>query len=192
MDALDNQLQEPESLSLGELDAIRDSGLQIGREIGDTAEFALEAVYSSQDRSDIAADFTEQLNEQGLTICEDGFRGSDPRAAHRLRMKNPMTGFEIVITQTPEVQADGTVANRLESDILNYGTNNEAHGDSIARSLLNSLSGIGLEHTEVCTKPGFETTTSDRVEIVDIAAWKEEHQHEVARPDHQSRMETAN
>lgn len=127
--SLNGLLDNSEDLSVSDLDRIQSAGMQISREIDDTSMFAVEAFYASQDRADIAQDIADQLSEMGLTIVDHSYQGNDQRAAHRLHLRNNITEFEIVITQTPVIQSDGTIANRLESDIVNYGSLNETYGD---------------------------------------------------------------
>ncbi len=186
--SLNGQLDNSEELSVSDLDGIQSAGMQISREIDDTSMFAVEAFYASQDRADIAQDIADQLAEQGLTIVDHSYQGNDQRAAHRLHLRNNVTGFEIVITQTPVIGQGGTIANRLESDIINYGSLNEQHGDVIAREVLSSMSGIGLQQTGVSTVPGFENSPSDRTECVNIQEWRTERATEVVRPDHNARL----
>lgn len=184
---LDNQLKKPEALSISDLDGIQAAGMQISREIDDTSIFAMEAFFASQDRGEIAQDIADQLNEYGVSIIDYSYQGNDQRSAHRLHLRNNVTGFEIVITQTPVVQENGTISNRLESDIISYGSLNEEHGDEIARDILSSLSELGLQQTEVCTVPGFENTVSNRVEVADMQQWRTEQSPEVIKPNHAAR-----
>lgn len=183
--ALEAQLDGAEGAALAqeELDGIQSAGLQISREIDDTSEFALEAFFASQDRGEIAQDIANQLNAHGLTVVDHSYQGADQRSAHRLHLINRVTGFEIVITQTPEVQ-NGAIVNRLESDILNYGSLNEEHGDTIARGVLGSLSGLGFKQTEVATVAGFERMESDRREFANMRQWRDERAPEIVKPSY--------
>ncbi len=187
LESLEEQLERPEELAFSDLDGIQSAGLQISREIDDTSMFAVEAFYASQDRGEIAQDIADQLGEMGLSVMDHSYQGNDQRSAHRLHLRNPVTRFEIVITQTPVVQENGSIGNQLESDIIEYGSLNEEHGDEIARDLLSSLSGLGLEQSEVCTVPGFENTASNRTEVTNIQQWRTERSFEVIKPDHNAR-----
>ena len=184
LDTLGAQLDNAEDLTVSDLDGIQAAGMQISREIDDTSMFAVEAFYACQDRADIAQDIAEQLAEMGLTVVGHGYQGNDQRAAHRLYLRNNATGFEIVITQTPVIQPDGTISNRLESDIISYSSRNEEHGDEIAREVLSSFGAIGYQQGTVSTVPGFENSPSDRTECVNIQQWRNEQVTEVVKPDH--------
>ena len=174
-DTLEEQLSKhSQELSLDDLEGIQEASVQINHEADDTAEFALEAFYASQDRAEIAYDIAEQLNEHGVSVIDYGYQGNDQRAAHRIHLRNNMTGFEIVVTQTPETDENGNLTNRLESDIINYGTRNAEEGDRIAREILSSLSGLGFEQTEVATTPGFENRASNRTEFANMNRWERE------------------
>ena len=183
--ALDRQLENAEGLSLKDLDGVQAAGLQISREVDDASLFALEAFFASQDRGEIAQDIANKLHTHGLTVVDHCYQGSDMRSAHRLHLLNRVTGLEIVITQVPESR-DGTIVNRLESDILNYGSLNAEYGDEIARGVLSSLSELGLEQTEVKTAEGFEHTASNRQEYADMQQWRTEQAPEIVKPAHDS------
>lgn len=187
LDSLDEQLANSEELDVTGLDRIQSAGMQISREIDDTSMFAVEAFYASQDRVDIAQNIACQLSDMGLTIVDHSYQGNDQRAAHRLHLRNNVTGFEIVITQTPTIQTNGTIENRLESDIISYGSLNEEYGDDIAHEVLSSMADIGLQQTIVSTVPGFENSPSDRTEYVNFQQWRTEQATEVVKPDHTAR-----
>ena len=187
---LNGQMNNAQGLTITELNEIQSAGLQIGREVEDTTVFAAEAFFASQDRGEIAHDITRQLCDFGLSVIGHSYQGNDQRSAHRLHLRNGVTGFDIVITQTPEVKADGTIVNRLESDILNYGSLNQAHGDDIARSVLGSLSGLGFSQTPVSTVAGYETSASDRVEVANFETWRTETEPVIARPNRTEQVKT--
>lgn len=187
--ALDRQLENAEGLSLKDLDGVQAAGLQISREVDDASLFALEAFFASQDRGEIAQDIANQLYTHGLTVLDHCYQGSDQRSAHRLHLINRVTGLEIVITQVPESR-DGTIVNRLESDILNYGSLNAEYGDQIARSVLSSLSELGFEQTEVKTAEGFEHMPSNRQEFADMQQWRTEQTPEIVKPTHRNTGKT--
>ncbi len=187
LDTLNGQLDNAGELTISDLDGIQSAGLQISREIDDTSMFAVEAFYASSDRAELAQDIADQLTEMGLTIVDHSYQGNDQRAAHRLHLRNNVTEFEIVITQTPVINSDGTIANRLESDIINYGSLNEEHGDEIAREVLSSMGNYGLQQSAVTTVPGFENSPSDRTECVNIQDWRADCVTEYVKPDHTAR-----
>ena len=187
LESLNHQLENPDNLSTQDINGIKDAGLQVSREVDDTASFAVEAFFASQDRAEIAQDIADQLSEMGLSIVGHSYQGNDQRAAHRLHLRNNVTGFEMVVTQTPVTQDNGTLSNRLESDILNYGSYNEEHGDEIARDVLESVSGLGLEQTAVCTQPGYENRASDRGEVANMQQWSTERATSVTKPNHVAR-----
>ena len=183
--SLDGQLRKPEELTLDDLDAIKEAGLEVSREIEDTAVFALEAFSASQDRAEIAQEVKDRLDQLGIMIVNHSYQGDDQRRAHRLHMKNPRTGFEIVVTQTPIVLEDGSVANRLESDIMNYGSSrNIMEGHEIAGEVMNALNGLGFNDTPVTTVTGYDSRESDRVECVDFQQWRARQVTETIKPNH--------
>lgn len=184
VETLENQINNPDMLNIETLGEMRVASLQISREIDDTSVFAVEAFYASQDRADIAEDIAEQLYDYGLSVAEVSYCGNDKRSAHRIRLRSDRTGLEIVITQTPVLQPDGSIANNIESDILNYGTQDAEEAGRIVRDVINSLNNLGIQLGEIKTTPGFENNTSDRVEVADVQQWRNEKKPEVIRPIH--------
>ena len=175
VDALQAQLDRPDGLTAAQLEQISQAGGQAAREAVESTQFAVVAYGASQDRADVAQDVADHMREAlGLVIQSRGYQSGDQRGAHRLHLKNPVTGFEMVVTQYPETGEDGCVSNRLESDILDYGTNNEEEGDQVARQALESLSGPGLRQGQVETVSGYERRPSQRRELADQAAWQRE------------------
>lgn len=188
---LHSRLDNADSLTLEDLEGLRQAGVQAAREMLETTEFAAVAMSASQDRADIAQDVADHMREAlGLAIQSHGFQGGDQRGAHRIHLKNPLTGFEMVVTQYPESNGENVLGNRLESDILNYGTNNEQEGDEIARQALAALAGLGFCQEEVKTFPGFENRPSDRRGQADMEAWQRE-QTSVPSPTHKSASRVA-
>lgn len=184
INGLSMQLDDPESLGLSDLDYIREAGVQVCREIQEADEFASIAVYASQDRADIAQEIADCLwDSLNLEIVTHGYQGGDMRAGHRIHLKNPITGFEMVVTQLPEESKDFVIGNSLESDILNYGTKNEEYGEKIAREALEMLRCLGVKMDSVETVQGYERRPSERKEITNMAAWKKE-QPSLPKPRH--------
>lgn len=197
LESLEKQLNTTEILQklyLEDLDGIKDAGIQITHEVEETTFFGLAAFYASQDRADIAQDIADQLGELGLTIEGHSYQGNDQRAAHRLHLKNHTTGFEIVITQTPETKEDGTITNKIESDIIKYGyTNRDSEScHKLASEILSSVSGLGFVKEESKTEPGFENKESDRTDYRNINQWKTVSVTEVAKPKHKTSTNSLN
>lgn len=186
LDGIDGELAGAQALTVEALDGLRAAGLQISREIDDASVFAAEAFYASQDRGEIAQDAADQLAAFGLTLLGHSYQGGDQRGAHRMHLRNNGTRFELVITQTPELLEDGSITNRIESDILNYGSLNEERGDEIAREVLSSLAGLGFRQQPVCTAEGYEHAPSDRTECADLQRWRSM-RGPVVKPDHAAR-----
>lgn len=183
---LRKRVQAPQSLSLSDLGGLRQAGEQLTREAQESAEFAVLAFGASQDRADAAQDVADSLRDAlGLAIVSRGYRGGDDRGAHRIHLRNARTGFEMVVTQYPERDENGALRNRLESDILDYGTNNEEEGDRVAAQALRQLSGLGFAAPEVQTVPGFERRVSDRREVAE-EDWERAVETDRPRPVHET------
>ena len=185
LEALVEQMEKPQDLSLSDLQGIQEAGIQLNREVDETALFAAVAATASQDRVETAADIADELSKQGVLLVDRAYQGGDQRSSHRIHLRNNVTGFEIVITQTPVPDGSGNITNRLESDIISYGTNNMEEGERIARELLQSLtSGRPGMQVPVQTVAGFEGQVSNRPEITNITQWRQESCPDTAKPVH--------
>lgn len=172
-DAIEDVLKQPEALTVESLDELNDAAGQLITEAQRTAEFAVIAMAASQDRADSAEDLYENLRELlGLEVQADGYEGGDDRSGYRLHLKNPLTGFEMVITQTPQINEDGSICNLLETDILDFGNNNEKEGARVALSALEMLRENGYDLlSAIQTRSGFENRASDRPEVANLQGW---------------------
>ena len=123
----------------------------------------------------------------GLSVESDGYQGGDMRCAHRVHLVNGYTGFEMVITQTPQSDENTVLGNCLETDILSYGTNNKELGNRIAAEALRDI--LGVRQEDVRTVEGFEERCSDRRQCTDMNAWKRE-QVQVPHPGPAAKPQT--
>lgn len=157
---------------------------QINCEREDATTFAAVAMCESQNRADIAQDIYDGLFESlGMSVADFAYQGEDDRLGHRLHLKNPATGFEVVITSTPTVNETGMVVNRVESDVLDYGnTNDMAAGDDLARAVMSRFEELGLAQSSLRTEPGYERSVSNRTERRNIQAFRTETAHQGPRP----------
>lgn len=191
-DSLEQQLQQAngDGLTCDQLEGLRQAGEQLTSEAVESAEFAVVAAAASQERADTADDLAVELQQRlVVTSQEYGYQNGDCRGAHRLHLRNPDTGFEMVITQSPEVSEDGTVHNHLETDILNYGTNNEEEGREIALEALGNLNGLTVDSVQ--TVPGFENRVSDQTQRADMQTWARTACQKLPAPVHQQQTATA-
>lgn len=190
-DALQTRLDNADTLTSEDLEGLREAGVQAAQEILESAQFAAVAVSASQDRADIAQNVAYHMRDAlGLIVQSHGFQGNDQRGGHRIHLKNPRTGFEMVVTQYPESNGESILGNRLESDILEYGTNNEQEGDEIACQAMTSLAAaladladLGFCQGPVETVSGYENRPSQRREQANMEAWQRE-QASVPSPIH--------
>lgn len=189
--ALHRHLQtDAQNDSLQDLENIRAAGQQLQQETVDTVAFTLGAAQSSQWRASIAAILGRNLlDRDGLRLDGWGYQGSDARGAHRMRLVNA-SGFEMVITQTPEMGADGQLRNRLETDIIHPGTFNEETARALAEEIQTVLGENGIQTGALTTVPGCEALGSGRKETADLSRWRTE-QAVCIRPVHRQHTETA-
>lgn len=178
---LEAQLNSQDN-SLEDLDQIRSAGETISDEALDAAAFAMAASINSQNRITMNANLGRQLKERaGLSLVSQSYQGGDQRAAHRMHLRNNVTGFEMIITQTPIVSADGTMSIDVDSHITCFGTNNAQIADQIARTALQIVVG-DRANGPITTAPGYATQVSDQVSAADMPAWRTETNPDVARP----------
>ena len=146
--ALKNQLRHAENnLTADSLDHLREAGIQLTHEAMESAEFALEALYASQDRVEYAADLVDNVAAKyGLQVQSHGYQGNDNRGLHYLCLKNPVTGLQVAVTQTPTLE-NGQLANRVQAEILDYGNTNPAASDQLADQLPRDLGIEAPVHT---------------------------------------------
>jgi hypothetical protein len=147
-DNLRNRVEDDNSrLTMDDLSGIAQRAASIGEDVNTAARYAVEACLRSQERADISQDIFEELRDRfGMTVSEFAYQGREYPAGTRLHLKNPVTGFEMMVSCTP-VETDGHVVNEITSDVLNYGnfTNNSEEGDRIARQALEIIgSGTGI------------------------------------------------
>lgn len=177
LQGLSRNLANAENASLEELEGYRENAVRRAEEIDAAATFAVAAVEASQNRFTLTQQMAQELfNRFGLVFVKsDGryagsYEGGDQRAAYRLHMKNPKTGLEIVVTQTPVAQEGGAIATRITSDILHYGDRSVQEADDTVRSILGTLGlSDGQNAGAVETRPGYETKPSDL--CVDQVSW---------------------
>ena len=161
VDGLESSLTGENTME--ELQQIRAAAEQLVADTQETVVFAMGATICSQSRPDTAAALGRRIKEAtGLSLVSYGYDGNDQRAAHRMVLRNPHTGMEIVVIQKPEVQRDGTIVNRLEHHVVDYGGNNMADTDATVLAVLQTLGGVCQ------TVPGYENCPSDQVTAAQV------------------------
>lgn len=166
--ALKDQLRHAENnLTADSLDHLREAGIQLTHEAAENADFALEALYASQDRVEYAADLLETVADKyGLQVQSHGYQGNDTRGMHYLCLKNPVTGLQVAVTQMPTLE-NGQLANRVQAEILDYGNTNPEASDQLTKQILEDL---GIEtpvhtassHTDCNDRPSHTASALQR------------------------------
>lgn len=160
--ALEAQLNNAHSLE--DLDGVRAAADRVSTEAVDAAASANIAAHESQNRSETAADFADSLTDHGMELVGHGFDGGDKRGVHRIHMRDAVTLDEVIITQTPIRNADGSITTRVEADLIS-DTLNAATFQRRGQDMYATL-GLSADdnhtQTEVQTQPGYEHRPSDR------------------------------
>lgn len=179
--------------SLQDLDNIRTAGEHIDSEAIETVAFTLGAAENSQWRASIARLLGRSLKENdGLLLSGGGYQGGDSRGAHRMRLTHPHMGFEMVITQTPVIDENGQLHNRIETDIINPGSYNAATAHQLAQEIQGILAGNGIQAGALTTVDGCADLGSGRKETAEINQWRVEPVTTAVRPvRHHHRTQTA-
>lgn len=170
--------------SMEDLENIRRRGEQLQDDALDTAAFALGAALNSQFRASIAQALANSLRtSNNLQVVDHGYQGNDMRGAHRVHLRNNVTGLSLVITQTPVVKPDGSAENRLELDIADPGTCNDATARAVANDIRLTLQRAGMNVGALNTVPGCEDINTGRREAANLSQWRTE-TVPVTRPQH--------
>lgn len=130
-----------EAASIEDLDMVKEAAQQLEHDLSDTCSFAVEAFLLSQERADLAEDISERLGEMGLNVMDFSYQEDDQRAAFRLLMENPHSGFHMAVTLMPKLDQDGMMYNELETEILNYGSNSAEESCALAREIIGIVTG---------------------------------------------------
>lgn len=167
--------QDANNDSITDLNQIQASGRWLEAETVETAAFALGAAEASQFRVNIAQAIANTLRAtNGLRIVGHGYQGDDLRSAHRVHLRNPMTGLSLVVTQTPRKDDAGNLCNTLEVEITDPGTCNLETAHNVAGDICHALRNAGFRIGELTTVPGCEDITSGRPENANLQQWRAE------------------
>lgn len=145
---LKEQLQDARDIN--ELDGTRDALAKTSEDVAQASEQAYISTRLSQQRADIAEDFAEIFRLKFLmTEREDGYFGNDERRGHRIRLKNPNTGLEVILTQEPG-ELGGEIGQRFIADVVNFGSTPAGDREDL-QALINQyvnavVAGNGLEY----------------------------------------------
>lgn len=150
--------------SIEDLDALFHAATQLSDDVQDTAAIALGLAICHQDRVDASDDLAEELFQRhGLVLEDHGFEGSDERAAHRVSVKDPHRNIEVILTQIPQVDDNGNVSSRLETDVVAPdGIRNQEELDNLVCVILETIQACTNTDADICTVAGYETKPSDR------------------------------
>ncbi|MBR4175038.1 MAG: hypothetical protein IKR56_06845 [Lachnospiraceae bacterium] len=188
LNSYERELKDPGKLSAEDLSDLGDAIKQAQREICTATVAAQDLMYASQYRGEVAEGIANSLTERGFNLVDEGYQGSDMRAAHIMRLNNPGLDMEIGITQTPEIE-NGRVRNHMEIDILKYPSADKERVDAIVALIAEVLSGLGLETGNISCREGYENRPSDSRAYEDIGGYTGQEPDTIARPESGFNME---
>ena len=184
MDVLD---EETDQLTLRDLDQIRVTGQWLEHETVETTAFALGAIESSQDRVDAAQDIADMLNDSnGMQVIDHGYQGDDMRGAHRIHLRNNVTGLSLVITQSRNQAANGHPGECFEIEVSDPGTSSANDVHQITGEILDGLRNAGYPVNSIQEVPGYSDIDSGRKEIENLERWRKERVNRT-KPQHTTR-----
>ena len=184
MDVLD---EETDQLTLRDLDQIRVTGQWLEHETVETTAFALGAIESSQDRVDAAQDIADMLNDSnGMQVIDHGYQGDDMRGAHRIHLRNNVTGLSLVITQSRNQAANGRPGECFEIEVSDPGTSSANDVHQITGEILDGLRNAGYPVNSIQEVPGYSDIDSGRKEIENLERWRKERVNRT-KPQHTTR-----
>lgn len=174
---------ERSHLTITQLEEIQNEAAELSAEMEYYTVYALSAFYASRDRHDIAAELQADLQFADLVNRQESYQGGDNRAAYRVRMRDDVTGNEVILTVTPSPDESGLVSNRVHCEVLN---DRMIAGDavtaaqcslmqgigSLMEDITESLSGVQISAADM-TVPGFAERLSDSTSP-DMNAWTTE------------------
>lgn len=179
--------EETDRLTLRDLDQIRVTGQWLEHETVETTAFALGAIEASQDRVCAAQDIADMLSDSNSMIVVDhGYQGDDMRGAHRIHLRNNVTGLSLVITQSRSQGANGKPGECFEVDVADpgSGTINDVH--QITGEILSGLRDAGYPVQSIQEVPGCSDINSGRKETANLTQWRTETATRV-KPRHTTR-----
>lgn len=182
LDAYGRELKDPGKLTDEELADLGDAIKQAQREICAATVAAQDLMYASQYRGEVAEAIANSLAASGFRLVDEGYQGSDMRAAHIIRLENAGLGMELGITQTPEM-VDGRVRNRMEIDILKYPAADKERVDAIVARIAQALTELGLETGDLSCREGYENRPSDSRAYENIGEYRRQDPDTVVRPE---------
>ncbi len=182
LEGYERELKDPGKLSDEDLVDLGEAIKQAQREICAATVAAQDLMYASQYRGEVAEGIANTLAGSGFHLVDEGYQGSDMRAAHIIRLENAGLGMELGITQTPEM-VDGRVRNHMEIDILRYPSADKERVDAIVEEIAGVLSGLGLETGNISCREGYENRPSDSRAYEDIEAYREQEPDTVVGPE---------
>ena len=172
MDILD---EDGDQLTLSDLDQIRVTGQWLEHETVETTAFALGAIESSQDRVDAAQDIADMLRDiNGMQVVAHGYQGDDMRGAHRIHLRNNVTGLSLVITQSRNQGQNGQPGECFEIEVSDPGTSSVNDVHQITNEILDVLREAGYPVQSIQEVPGYSRIDSGRKETEDLQRWRQE------------------
>lgn len=163
------QLNQPDSLSLGDLhQSIADSEeMRVMVEL--LAEQAKEALIASQLRNNIGQSIEDALNKAGWEITDAVYESEDFRRSVHVKLKN-MAGDELVTIITPQKNADNTIQNHLNISFFDHSTNDENRRMESLRYITQTLREEEMECGTPQCAAGTEKCSSQDIEKLDFNA----------------------
>lgn len=173
--------EDADRLTLQDLEQIQAMGIWLEHETVETTAFALGAIESSQDRACAAQDLSDILGDtNSMYVVDHGYQGNDKRGAHRIHLRNNVTGLSLVITQG---RSQGQTGECFEVEVSDPGTCSTDDVHAIVGEIVNGLRCAGYPVQDSQEVPGFSDISSGSKETEDLNRWRRENVTRV-KPQH--------
>jgi len=158
-----NQLDNPDNLSLDDLKQSIAHSEQWRQESEDLVEQAKEALIASQLRNNIAQSIETALENAGWDVVDSTYEGEDYRGALHVKLQN-LANDELVTIITPEKAPDKTIRNHLNIQFFDKHTNDEAFRQERLKLIVEKLREEELDCSQPQCAPGTENQPAREVE----------------------------
>ena len=156
---------EDEQLTTEDIDGLIAALNQINNEIESTVAFSVCAYESSVVREETSDLILDRFGA-AFSQISSGFKGNDERCEHLLIMRDPITGYTLRFTQTPEVRDEIMVDNKIVMQVVAHDILDRNNAETFIhnnekqiKAVLNSIGAeLEVSASAAMTTPEYEST----------------------------------
>ena len=113
-------------------------------------------------------------DSNGMQVIDHGYQGDDMRGAHRIHLRNNVTGLSLVITQSRNQAANSRPGECFEIEVSDPGTSSANDVHQITGEILHNLEDAGYPVRGIQEVPGYSDIHSGSKEIENLERWRME------------------